>query len=132
MEAKTDTKQPEEMVKVRCKRDVWWGPAPHLHKLYREGEELVIPRSRFTDWHKQDTITGENGKTVTVRGSFELASLPAKSPDELLEQNDKINALYAENQKLLARLAELQDSKPERDAQEKRTPGKQSGKKDEI
>lgn len=124
-------KQPEEMVRVRCKRDVWWGPDKDTHKLYKAGEELTIPRSRFTDWHVPEDVTNpRTGRSIVVRGSFEeVSKYPAQpeSADAALEaQNSRYQALYGENEKLREQLAALQA------AQEKRTPGKLSGKKEEI
>jgi hypothetical protein len=135
----TKTQQRDETpIKVRCMKDVYYYPEgkPHLVKLYKgpngeqPGEELVIPRWRFTDWHTQEEVVGKNGKSMFVRGAFEMADRPAKTIDALEMTASREQALYAENQELLKKLAELQAAK-DLTSQEKRTPGKLA-RKEEI
>jgi hypothetical protein len=138
-DAKVEAKRDETPIKVRCMKDVYYAPEgkPHLAKLYKgpngenPGEELVIPKWRFTDWHVQEEVVGKNGKSMFVRGAFEMADRPVKPVDALEMTANREQALYAENQELLKKLAELQAAK-DLTSQEKRSPGKLAGKKDEI
>ena len=121
----------EKMVRVRCMRRVRWGPTRRLTKVYEEGEEIVIPESKYlaSQWNK---ITHEGG--MTWRGSFVLAEefkpavMDVKTEDitELARQNEELR-------KQLAALSPIQALEPLVVVdQAKRTPGKQTGKKDEI
>jgi hypothetical protein len=124
-------KQPEEMVRVRCKKEAWWGPDKDTHKLYKVGEELTIPRSKLeaSNWHAPETVTNEKtGRSITVRGAFEeVAKYPLQPVSDdaaFAEQQSRYQALYGENEKLREQLAALQADKA---AHDKKNPAKAPG-----
>ncbi len=93
-------KAPEKMIRVRCMKDVWWGPTPKTHKLYEVGSILDIPESRFTDFH---TLTHEGG--MQWRGAFER--LDRVAPPKADEAQDDMQKILAQNEELRRQLSIL-------------------------
>src|SRR5687767_121364 len=96
---KTAEKAPEKMLRVRCMKEVVWGPTPKLQKLYQVGEELTIPESRFTDYHEVKMVKG-----MAFRGAFELADRPRA---EAQSGNEDMTALQSQNEELRRQIAIL-------------------------
>lgn len=96
---KTAEKAPEKMLRVRCMKEVVWGPTPKLQKLYQVGDELTIPESRFTDYHEVKMVKG-----MAFRGAFELADRPKA---EAASGNEDMQALQSQNEELRRQIAIL-------------------------
>jgi len=95
-------KQGEKEVRVRVvvPPGLWWGPTPNLHKLYAEGEELVVPESVYKNSNYHDPKKSVNG--MLVRGVLELADRvnPAAtvgSSEDLRYLQDRIKELERQN-----------------------------------
>jgi hypothetical protein len=98
-----DVSKLPDFVDVVCMRPVEWGPSPKLVKRYLEGERLTIPKSRFSDWNKQ-----ENHDGFRTRGSFVLYSewIKGQAVDNVPKRGDDIAFLLAENEALKRQLAQ--------------------------
>jgi hypothetical protein len=92
--------EPEVRVRVVVPPGLWWGPTPGLHKLYGEGEELMVPESVYKNSDYHNPKKSVNG--LLVRGVLELADRvqaganPGSSEDMRYLQ-DRIKELERQN-----------------------------------
>lgn len=100
---KPGTPEGDKLVRVRAMRPVSYGPTAKLQRLYEEGEELVIPCWRFTDFHEAEIIRG-----ITFRGSFELADRPKPISDNVGQHPEDMQELIAQNEDYAKRIADLE------------------------
>ena len=100
---KQGTPEGDKLVRVRVMKPCSYGPTPKLERLYAEGEELVIPAWRFTDYHEAEVIKG-----ITFRGTFELADRPKPVGDNVSQHPEEMQELMAQNEELKLRLAALE------------------------
>lgn len=108
--AKPGTPEGDRMVRVRCMRDVIYGPTAKLERRYSgpcdefpDGEELTIPAWRFTDYDEVDTSKG-----IPFRGSFVLADKPKPVSTNVAEHPEEMQELMAQNSDYAKRIAELE------------------------
>jgi hypothetical protein len=102
----------ETMIEVHCAKDVWYGPTPMLHKLYKgpcqefpNGEKLTIPMWRFTDFDTPIEIKTPRG-VMSFRGSFIRADKIRPVEDNIAKHGEDVAFLLAQNEELKRRLAE--------------------------
>lgn len=100
---KPGTPEGDKLVRVRAMKPVSYGPTAKLQRLYEEGEELVIPCWRFTDFHEPEVVKG-----ITFRGSFELADRPKPVSDNVGQHPEEMSELIAQNEGYAKRIADLE------------------------
>lgn len=107
---KRGTPEGEELIRVRCKVRVRHHPGdPDLAKMYEPGEELVVPKWRYTSFHNPPMVMGPKGQMVqAARGSFEPASYQQPIDDGIAKHSDKMQSVLVDNEALRKRIAELE------------------------
>lgn len=97
------TAEGDALIKVRVMKPCVYGPTPKLERRYEIGEELVIPRWRFTDYHEPEVVKG-----LTFRGAFELADRPKPVDSNVGQHPEEMVELMAQNEDYAKRIAELE------------------------
>ncbi len=105
--AKPSAAEPMVLVRVVTPPGLWWGPSPNTHKLYGEGETLMVPESVLKNSDFHTTRRGVSGQII--RGVLERADMV--KPVESVHSDD-LKAVLARNAELERQIAMLAGGSP--------------------